>query len=79
VTFKERKALRRRLKALTPMARQALLKVLLLPDAERAALIADLERPPSSGSGAELLIDCEKDSTLREMLVELLQERTTSG
>jgi hypothetical protein len=43
------------------MARHALLKVLLMPDSERAALIGELGRNPPSRSAAELLIDGEED------------------
>jgi hypothetical protein len=66
--------LRERLDALGPMARHALLKVLLMPDSERAALIGELGSNPPSRSAAELLIDCEEDRTLQAVLVGMLRE-----
>jgi hypothetical protein len=66
--------LRERLDALGPMARHALLTVLLMPDSERAALIGELGSDPPSRSAAELLIDCEEDRTLRAVLVGMLRE-----
>jgi len=71
--------LQERLDALGPMARHALLKVLLMPDAERAAMIGKLASNPPSRSAAELLIDCEEDRTLRAVLVGMLREAISNS
>ena len=57
-----------------PQFRHALLKVLLMPDSERATLIGELGSNPPSPSAAELLIGCEEDRTLRAVLVRMLRE-----
>jgi hypothetical protein len=53
--------LRERLEALGPAPRAELLRVLMLPDFERAERIGEFCGHPESRSFAELLIDCELD------------------
>jgi hypothetical protein len=66
--------LRERLDALGPMARHALLKVLLMPDSERADRIGSYWGNPKTRTFTELLIDCEEDRALRAVLVGVLRE-----
>jgi hypothetical protein len=57
-------------------ARAELLRVLMLPDLERAERIGEFWSDPHSRTFAELLIDCEEDRTLRAMLVRMLRDVT---
>jgi hypothetical protein len=66
--------LRKRLDALGPAPRAELLHVLMLPDFERADRIGSYWDNPKTRTFAELLIDCEKDRTLRAVLVGMLRE-----
>jgi hypothetical protein len=66
--------LRKRLDALGPAPRAELLRVLMLPDFERAERIGEFWSYPQSRAFAELLIDCEEDRTLRAVLVGMLRE-----
>jgi hypothetical protein len=66
--------LRERLDALGLAPRAELLHVLMLPDFERADRIGEFWSYPESPTFAELLIDCEKDKTLRAVLVGTLRE-----
>jgi hypothetical protein len=61
--------LRERLDALGPAPRAELLRVLMLPDFERADRIGEFWGYPESRAFAELLIDCEEDRRLRAVLV----------
>ena len=66
--------LRERLDALGPAPRAELLHVLTLPDVERADRIGEFWGYPQSRTFAGLLIDCEEDRALREVLVGMLRE-----
>ena len=63
-----------RLDALGPAPRAELLRVLMLPDFERADRIGEFWGYPESRAFAELLIDCEEDRVLRAVLVGILRE-----
>ena len=65
--------LRERLDTLGPALR--LLQVLMLPDFDRADRIGEFWGNPKTWTFAESLIDCEKDRTLRAVLVGMLRER----
>jgi len=54
--------------------RAELLRVLMLPDLERAERIGEFWSYPQSRAFAELLIDCEEDRALRAVLVGMLRE-----
>ena len=66
-------ALRQRLEALPPAARAEILRVLRLPDLERAEWIGEFWSYPQSRAFAEPLIDCEEDRTLRAVLIWMLR------
>jgi hypothetical protein len=66
-------ALRQRLEALPPAARAEVLRVLRLPDLERAEWIGEFWSYPQSRAFAEPLIDCEEDRTLRAVLIWMLR------
>jgi hypothetical protein len=66
--------LQARLDALGPAPRAELLRVLMLPDLERAERIGEFWSYRQSRSFAELLIDCEEDRTLRAVLVGMLRD-----
>ena len=66
--------LRKRLDALGPAPRAELLRVLTLPDFDRADAIGSYWGNPKIRTFAELLIDCEEDQTLRAVLVGILRE-----
>ena len=65
--------LQERLDALPKAARAELFHVMLL-DLERAERIGEFWGYPQSRTFAELLIDCEEDRALREVLVGMLRE-----
>ena len=65
---------RRRLDALSARPRAELLRVLILPDLERADRIGEFWGNPETRTFAELLIDGEEDRTLRAVLVGMLRE-----
>jgi hypothetical protein len=66
--------LQERLDALGPAPRAELLRVLMLPDLERAQRIGEFWSYPQSRAFAELLIDAEEDRVLRAVLVGMLRE-----
>jgi hypothetical protein len=66
--------LQERLEALGPAPRAELLRVLMLPDFERADRIGSYWGNPATRTFAELLIDCEEDRVLRAVLVGMLRE-----
>jgi hypothetical protein len=71
--------LQARLDALGPAPRAELLRVLMLPDLERADRIGEFWGYAESRAFAELLIDCEEDRTLRPVLVGVLREADRSS
>ena len=64
-----------RLDAMPKAARAELLRVLMLPDFERADRIGESWSYPQSRAFAELLIDAEEDRIVRALLVGMLRER----
>jgi hypothetical protein len=68
-----------RLDALGPAPRAELLHVLMLPDVDRADRIGEFWGNPKTRTFAELLIDCEKDRTLRAVLVGMLRGSDRRG
>ena len=66
--------LRERLDAIPPAARAELLRVLLLPDFERAGVIGEYWGNPRTRTLAELLIDLEEDRYARAVVVGMLRE-----
>jgi hypothetical protein len=66
--------LRDRLEALGPAPRAELLRVLMLPEFDRADRIGEFWGNPKTRTFTELLIDCEEDRTLRAVLVGMLRE-----
>lgn len=67
--------LRERLDAFGPAPRAELLRVLMLPDFERAARIGEFHSNPNTRALAELLIDLEEDRAARALVVGMLRER----
>jgi hypothetical protein len=65
-----KRQLQERLDALGPAPRAELLHVRMLPDFDRADAIGSYWRNPKTRT----LIDCEKDRTLRAVLVGMLRE-----
>jgi hypothetical protein len=55
-------------------ALRELLRVLMLPDLDRAERIGEFWSYPQSRTFAELLIDCEEDRVVRAVLVGMLRE-----
>jgi hypothetical protein len=56
-------------------ARAELLRVLILPDIERAARIGEFHRNPKTRVLAELLIDLEEDRAARALVVGMLRQQ----
>jgi hypothetical protein len=73
------RSLRERLDALGPAPRAELLRVLTLPDYDRAGRIGEFYGNPKTRTFAELLIDAEEEPALRAVLVGLLREADRSG
>ena len=73
------RVVRERLDVLGPAPRAELLRVLMLPDPDRATRIGGFYENPATRSFAELLIDCEEDRTLRAVLVGMLREGRPLG
>ena len=71
--------LRERLDALGPAPRADLLRVLIVPELDRAEAIGSYWGNPKTRTFAELLIDCEEDRTLRAVLVGMRREDDHSG
>jgi len=67
--------IQQRLDAMPKAARAELLRVLMLPDFERADRIGESWSYPQSRAFAELLIDAEEDRIVRALLVGMLRER----
>jgi hypothetical protein len=61
--------LRHRLDDLGPASREELLRVLIMPDEERALRIGKLYANPRSRTMAELLIDLEDDPAARGVVI----------
>jgi hypothetical protein len=57
-----------------PAPRAELLRVLMLPDLERADRIGEFWGNPKTRTFAEPLIDCEEDRVLRAVFVGMLRE-----
>jgi hypothetical protein len=68
------KRLQERLDALGPAPRTELLRVLMLPDFDRADVIGSYWGNPKTRTFAALLIACEEDRVLRAVLVGMLRE-----
>ncbi len=73
------KRLEERPDALGPAPRAELLQVPMLPDFERAHRIGEFRGYSDRRAFAELLIDCEEDRTLRQVLVGMLREADRSS
>lgn len=67
-------AIRDRLEALGPFARAELLRVLLLPDYDRAGTIGEYHQDARTRNFAELLIDAEEGQVHPGCLVGMLWE-----
>jgi hypothetical protein len=69
MTFEEMEAaLRARLEALPPAARAELIRVLRLPDFDRADRIGEFWASPETRTFGELLIDLEEDRAARAVV-----------
>lgn len=66
--------LRLRLEALGPMSMRAILRILSLPDNQRAERIGELYTDSRLKSLAELLMDIELDKSLRVIVTTELRE-----
>jgi hypothetical protein len=66
--------LRERLDALGPAPRAELLRVLTLPDYDRAGRIGEFYGNPKTRGFAELLIDAEENRSVRALLVGMLRD-----
>jgi hypothetical protein len=66
--------LRQRLDALGPAPRAELLRVLMLPDFERADRIGEFWRCPKTREFGELLVELEEDKAARAVVFGLLRE-----
>ena len=71
--------LRDRLDAIGPVPRAELLRVLRLPDRDRAERIGELHADTRSTTFAELLIDIEESTNLRGVVTGMLREEEMRG
>jgi hypothetical protein len=60
-------------------ARRRLLRILMLPEAERAAAIGALYEATDGGEAAELLIDLEEDRKMALIVTDVLKESLRTG
>ncbi len=67
------------LNAFGPAPRAELLRVLMLPEIERAARIGEFHSNPKTRAVAELLIDLEEERAARALVVGMLREADQAG
>lgn len=70
----QERLLRAKLDAMGPRPREEVLRVLMLPDYDRASRIGDFYADPRTKTFAELLMDLEESPGSRSVVLGLLQE-----